>query len=363
MDSQEVVYLVQPFIEGMYDSQIAAVVEIQAARVSDEAKIQDSNGSDIRSPQTTPEQLEAFLIQTNITARSLLRLTDYLVICDGGPAGSTPTRWNAHVTAAVEAALEILDAYQMVTATLKEAVPGSPLGNISAGLNIQDLEILSRVQNAFLPVLTGSCKDYSYQLRLTNNRKCLNISLYSEGKIPAKFSAALSFVGLVGICTSAVTPAISWGTFIVFGAAMLCQEQETSHPLTELTIEPTGGNKGKLAFVPCLDTTSYSYSNPPGQQTDRAATGEFLRYNMDISLLGVDAKISVATDEGSLQIFKVLHPDERFCYSNRVVRIKDRIVLKAESRDELLSREEDEDGTWEVGYGGGNHCWTITKAI
>lgn len=272
LDSREIVYLVQPLIEKLYDPQISACVDTQTRSAFEEAQGEGSSSSDISSPQTTPKEMEDFLNEANTVARSATRLAEYLVICDGGPAGSTSTRWRLHVTAAIEAALETLDAYTNLSTQLRDAVSDTPMGNISAVLTLQDTEILPKAQIAFQPIFAGR-KDFPYQLRLTSERQCLHIGELASSQRSGSSWSAWKVAGMV----AGVAAAGAAGGLVLYGAKKIYEHRHpksrSNQSLDRGMIGPMGGPNGKLAFVPtsnCPDAESL------GKDLYQAAAGGHL---------------------------------------------------------------------------------------
>jgi hypothetical protein len=209
-------------------------------------------------------------------SRSIQRLTEYLVICDGSPAGSSPTRWRLHVTAVVEAALVVLDTYQLISKTLREAVPGTSMGNISMALNIRDDEILRTAQHSYLPVLLGSYQKLSYQLQLTSERKCLDIGSKQKTTQHKVVYAAVDIMAMPG--------APLWPLGMYLKHIRATPEKLEARPTIGSIIE----DDAKLAFQPALTEDNVNNRMELNKELYRAASGGHLEDVVKLLKMGAD---------------------------------------------------------------------------
>lgn len=292
MDAREIVYLVHPLIAALHEPQIAAIIQDEATAASNPGQSfePEQNGaqesSDLPPVQTTPKEVTDLLGHIHTISRSIQRLTEYLVICDGGPAGSSPTRWRLHVTAVVEAALVVLDTYQHITKILREAVPGTSMGNISVALNIRDDEILRAAQHSYLPVLLGSYQNLSYQLQLTSERKCLDIG----PKVSQKTTQHKVVNGAVDIMAMPGAPLWPLGMYLKYMRA-------TPEKLeTRLTIGSISEDDAKLAFQSALMEDNVKNRTELNKELYRAASGGHLEDVVKLLEMGADPSYQTEYD-------------------------------------------------------------------
>jgi hypothetical protein len=353
LDAQEILCLVRPFISASQNLDIQKIKKAvttqpqrQGGRTLDEPTVEAPPPP--YADSVLPTDPEAYLTeQVYRIFRTTGRLVETLTVASSGPTGSSALAWNLNVAASTELGLEVLDLYHATTLTMRTAPTSSFLGLVHAAMNLYDVDLLAKVEALYSPIRFRAEGEQvnppTYVLRLPAVKRYLELG-QSEPDTSTTLLKPRTAIRLFGGMVGGLAFVAAYETYQFFtrpdvkvaGQAYITQAGACGTQISFLPIEGTGtapngrSEKGEEGAVHFGDQVHIVVASPKGSE----------------GLKGSNSKDGLAK-------VRIVHSDARYRVQGqgRVVRVRDRIILKEESTGKLLSRKKVKEDDWEVGFG------------